>query len=622
MNLAALLSKAHCLQGLALQDFLLLIDICRMVRPFLELKTVNLSAPPAVLPHEVETFVCKSLHSLGNSSVQLLWTALKDEVWAVTKGADGVQDVDEALATQYNLHCQSHGSHDPNVLTLTEPASHRASLFTLDRGALPVYTTSLYCRACHRRYYHNYVVHANPAVNSRTYYPGVPDVLQVAEHFFVDVTLLELFANGKMFGWLSSLNCARIYNYSLLQPKGYMYNNRLAFADYVLPPTVAETYDGWQTALKLREEDVLNGFFLYSLLLDHSERDTCLLLKHQIPSHRERLQDELQRRNDRMEGTGQEEYFHACNLCFKVLEQDGELRKIQAAVCDGVAIGHLCCGIHDCKDPLPTNRHRYCEGHDGEHAICVFKGCRALQSPDFLTCTDEQHRSAEVEHKARGKSLFQLQQKAQRVGQAKPQVDATSDCDGKNESGNRAYRAQFRRRRTHNEQFIIRPCGMIVARATFHGSEAISSVYDFAKATFPSSESTPEFFIFDNNCQLDKHLKAIGDLHFAKTGRPVDVFHFNCKHKESDIHCQMYCNPAAFAELIDENGHWVFNTSICEQTNVWLNGFLSILRDMEKTRYNFYLDEMVKRRNRFTLSELASRGCFPWTVPTEAYFPV
>ncbi|KAH6894811.1 hypothetical protein BKA70DRAFT_1375758 [Coprinopsis sp. MPI-PUGE-AT-0042] len=484
-------------------------------------------------------------------------------------------------------------SHNPNVLTLTEPASHRASLFTLDRGALPVYTTSLY--SCHRRYYHNYVVHANPDVNSRTYYPGVPDVLQVAEHFFVDVTLLELFANGKMFGWLSSLNCARIHNYSLLQPKGYMYNNRLAFTDYILPLTVAETYEGWQTALKLWEEDILNGFFLYSLLLDHSERDTCLLLKHQVPSHRERLQDELQRRNDRMEGTGQEEYFHACDLCFKVLEQDGELHtfssiylcqfeppgKIQAAVCDGVAIGHLCCGIHDCKDPLPTNRHCYCQGHDGEHAICVFKGCRALRSPDFLTCTDEQHR----------KSLFHLQQKAQRVGQAKPQVDPAFDCDGKNET-------------------------------TFHGSEAISSVYDFAKATFPSSESTPKFFIFDNNCQLDKHLKAIGDLHFAKTGRPVDVFHFNCKHKESDIHCQMYCNPAAFAELIDENGHWVFNTSICEQTNVWLNSFLSILRDMEKTWYNFYLDKMIKRRNRFTLSELASRGCFPWTVPMEAYFPV
>jgi hypothetical protein len=41
-----------------------------------------------------------------------------------------------------------------------------------------------------------------------------------------------------------------------------MYNNRLAFADYILPPSVAEAYEGWQTALKLREEDVLNGFFL------------------------------------------------------------------------------------------------------------------------------------------------------------------------------------------------------------------------------------------------------------------------------------------------------------------------------------------------------------------------
>jgi CxC5 like cysteine cluster associated with KDZ transposases len=54
---------------------------------------------------------------------------------------------------------------------------------------------------CRRRYYHNYVVHADSAVNSRTYYPGVPDVLQVAEHFFIDASLLEFFANGKVFGW-------------------------------------------------------------------------------------------------------------------------------------------------------------------------------------------------------------------------------------------------------------------------------------------------------------------------------------------------------------------------------------------------------------------------------------
>ena len=37
-------------------------------------------------------------------------------------------------------------------------------------------------------------------------------------------------------------------------------------------------------------------------------------------------------------------------------------------------------------------------------------------------------------------------------------------------------RAQFGRKRTHNEQIIVAPCGMIMARETFFGAEAVSSV--------------------------------------------------------------------------------------------------------------------------------------------------
>jgi len=38
------------------------------------------------------------------------------------------------------------------------------------------------------------------------------------------------------------------------------------------------------------------------------------------------------------------------------------------------------------------------------------------------------------------------------------------------------FRAQFGRKRTHNEQIIVAPCGMIHARETFFGAEAVSSV--------------------------------------------------------------------------------------------------------------------------------------------------
>jgi hypothetical protein len=37
-------------------------------------------------------------------------------------------------------------------------------------------------------------------------------------------------------------------------------------------------------------------------------------------------------------------------------------------------------------------------------------------------------------------------------------------------------RAQFGRKRSHNEQIFVTPCGEIVARETFYGTEAVSSV--------------------------------------------------------------------------------------------------------------------------------------------------
>jgi hypothetical protein len=57
--------------------------------------------------------------------------------------------------------------------------------------------------------------------------------------------------------------------------------------------------------------------------------------------------------------------------------------------------------------------------------------------------------------------------------------DTTADaapCDSKSATGNRRVKAQFGRRRTHNEQLLVRPCGIIFAWATFFGAEAVSNV--------------------------------------------------------------------------------------------------------------------------------------------------
>ena len=54
------------------------------------------------------------------------------------------------------------------------------------------------------------------------------------------------------------------------------------------------------------------------------------------------------------------------------------------------------------------------------------------------------------------------------------EVDDDGECKGKSDTGNLKPRARFGWRRTHNEQLCVATCGVMVARATFYGSEALN----------------------------------------------------------------------------------------------------------------------------------------------------
>jgi hypothetical protein len=143
-------------------------------------------------------------------------------------------------------------------------------------------------------------------------------------------------------------------------------------------------------------------------------------------------------------------------------------------------------------------------------------------------------------------------------------------------------------------------------------------IQEFAERTFPTPKSMPEFFVYDTGCKLHAHIYSNGyQDRWSATATPVDVFHCERKHSKTDLYCQTHCNPAAYPELVDADGNWVFNTSIAEQTNAWIGGFIAIVREMEVTRYNFFLDEMIKRRNRYIVEQLAKKGRAPWMIPLE-----
>lgn len=124
----------------------------------------------------------------------------------------------------------------------------------------------------------------------------------------------------------------------------------------------------------------------------------------------------------------------------------------------------------------------------------------------------------------------------------------------------------------------------------------------------------PTHIFYDNNCSLWKHLNAQNDERFRDVKLPVDVFHFKSKHSVTDTVCQEHCNPAIFTELM-EDGKWVFNSSIAEQTNVWFGGYHSIVREMGAVKYAFFLDEMILQRNALLFAKLARSGKCPHYRP-------
>jgi hypothetical protein len=128
--------------------------------------------------------------------------------------------------------------------------------------------------------------------------------------------------------------------------------------------------------------------------------------------------------------------------------------------------------------------------------------------PARLTCDIENHAALEKQHKQRGGAFFQLRSKLQRAHVAHP-VDSDaaqptaeeveemelggntdSACPSKPETGNRKIRALFGRRRTHNEQIMVRPCGIIVARQTFFGSETTPQTVVSARFCFVLMHAT------------------------------------------------------------------------------------------------------------------------------------
>jgi hypothetical protein len=186
--------------------------------------------------------------------------------------------------------------------------------------------------------------------------------------------------------------------------------------------------------------------------------------------------------------------------------------KCQVIVGDGISIGRPCCASSHCTEPLQNNRHRFCQTHYNQHSLCAVVNCHRPTVGTMKTCSLPAHKEMEELSEKRGKAAFTLTQRLRRAQAAYP-TDATSisnnlegdvqehdewfeinegsvkifnapnhgsvgiidEPEPKAAQGNRKIKAQFSRQRTHNEQTLVRPCGIIFARATMYNAEAVSN---------------------------------------------------------------------------------------------------------------------------------------------------
>ncbi|KZT51760.1 hypothetical protein CALCODRAFT_442621 [Calocera cornea HHB12733] len=500
-----------------------------------------------------------------------------------------------------NLHCP-HFIDTSQQAPLYDPQRYIAALYTLNNGAYPISTTSLKCRSCNTRYYINYARQQGPNQTwYRLYYQGMPTVLQSEKHLFFEEKLCQVFRSYTVLSHASASATAQFYHNTLA-------NNHIFNTGSYSPPL-------------LRSEYISDLFDLYSLLLHHSEQGTQLALPDSAGSQSERLMAAMLTRNHFMAANGQEQWAHSCQGCRKFFDREGEQYMLSCAVTDGVAIGRPCCAVHNCTNPLSTNRTRYCLPHSTMETLCSVESCQAPVEPGHKTCSSSQHRQLEENYYAAGQSALLLRDRLDRARSYSREGD-TPDL-GLPSGPRRArktdndLKARFGRRSTHNEQLVVRPCGIIIARGTFYGAESLSSVAEFLRGVFPTQKSMPDVLFYDNNCRLHQYLAGRGPIqqHFSKTALVVDVFHFKNHHSTKDVYCTTHCNPMAFPQLYDpETERWTFNSSACEQANAWLNNFHGIVREMLPVRYEFFLDEVIKARNRFLVDELRRNRQGPYLI--------
>lgn len=228
-------------------------------------------------------------------------------------------------------------------------------------------------------------------------------------------------------------------------------------------------------------------------------------------------------------------------------------KEVSLVVSDGNFMGFPSCQVHNCQMHLPNNRAWFCKLHSCLRDQCAVVGCEqcVVKASDTKhTCSDPSHQDLERYHYLHAWAHFRLKERLQKARLSTATNSETPHSDFHDDTENdehqtgaelntdgRAHteahidsqpllspspklKIKLGRGRTHNEQILVAPCGIIIACATFYGAEAIPSVVvsNLQESSFDANtglvEKTyhsfraPNHLVYDSNCLLSKHVKA------------------------------------------------------------------------------------------------------------------
>jgi hypothetical protein len=139
----------------------------------------------------------------------------------------------------------------------------------------------------------------------RFYYDDIPDILQIADHQFIERGLIHMWRTSTNVAWVSFANCAAIY-----------LNTHEATTKNKIP-------ESWKFKGKLDGKNVAHAFILSALLEDHKQRNTTLQVPHS-GLQSERYKAAMREKNDRTRLYGQPELRHRCKKCVREYANNGQ----------------------------------------------------------------------------------------------------------------------------------------------------------------------------------------------------------------------------------------------------------------------------------------------------------